>query len=861
MDALKENRLDALKSRNDLYDEIRAHKNYESWQLDILGLIPRDQALLSDYMFSVDVLIYEQEWTMIRDLLVDLALSQPVFVEVLYEELVKRVIAAGEAQAPIGKLLEVFVGVFGSLGSDLGNLDPYKDRPFIEVLRRLVRLFPGRIAVEVERLLRSNPTIGSPLATSLLRIISTEKLSSAESKDVAVAIWEAKIATHTATSEDLHNVMLRQIYLGDAKYALAAYDANSSLQANTQADVILLAAAQAKDWDRLQATFENLTTNFQEVLQSRHYGIILRALGELGGRNLLEEIFKRYSARNLEPGRGVYHAMIYSYQIMGDFARARYYFDQMIAKGIPPVRTSFQLMLAAYKEAKNLSEAMDLVHLASAEYHLAVTNQEITTLLSLCANRRDSESAERIFTWAQSLLKDKIDRITYNAYLQVLVECNKLDEAFAMYDSLQIPAGLDTLTILLSAAARWTLKDKFDFIVSEKERLGLRGDAKWYGAVMNFYSLSKDTAQLFNTLEEMKKAGFKPSAGHYSVILDHLTKVQNFDKGDEIVQEVMEQQVTPTFAFYEQWFRMMTAAQKSPGSDRAYQMLSKILDMGVFDATAVTTPRDAAPPGMFKAVVRKLLKTNRFERAYYLLSQANRQKNQRSPEPWKIAALFMEYYDASGRYEALSQAWERFISLLRQTFVPSTGANGQVVFGTPRRYRFDYSKQIDIRIRDLARQHKMALLVSLESDLKRIGLEMSSANLNHLLQELLSAGEALSERNSAKALGFDTRAFDIAESRLAVGYLRNLKRRRAKAAGELTADLDHGNMNLSRKSIAILAASLPRLENNLAHVKKISTDEANSLLLAQFGVLVPILQRADASRERRLAAQSQFRRS
>lgn len=848
-----ENRQQALSHRSALYDEIRARKAFDPWQLDVLGQIPSDQTLLSDYMFAIDVLISQQEWGMIQSLISDLAVSQPVYVEVIYGELINRAVHMPEETAPIGPLFEVFIGCFSSMGSDIGDLDPLKDRPFIEALKILVSTFPRKVLNETEMLMKANPPVGSSLASSILSILSTYK-NSDTSKDISRELWEAKLQTNTATPDDLYSTMIRQVYLGSPEYALEAYDLHPNLQRRTQADALLLATARSKDWDRLQAVFENLTENFQDVLKSKHYAIILQALGHLGGRNLLDDIFERYAERELKPTRGVYHAMIYSYRLMGDIKMVRHYFDEMLSAGIEPTRLTFQLLLSAYKDAKDLPNALDLVHFASSDYQLPVTNKEITTLLSLCADRRDLESTEKIYSWAVSLLGKKVDRITQNAYLSALVECNQYEKAKEVYDSFENP-GLDTLTIMLSFASRWTLSDQFQFFMSEKERLHLKGDSKWYGTVMTYYSLSRDTARLFEVFNEMKAAGIRPTAGHYSIILDHLTKMKDFKMGESIVQEVTDQQVTPTFTFYEQWFRMMTVSTEPTSRNRAYRMLSKILDMGVFDVDSASVPRDSAPPGVFQAVVRKLLKDNRFDRVYTLLSRAIKQS--RNSEPWKIAALYMEFYDASGRYEALGHAWARFLSALRPTFVPVTTSDEQVVYHLPQRYRFNYWRQINIRITDLARQNKLDMLISLERDLSKVGIGMSSENLNHCAQTMLAAAKSISESDPEKSLALQTRAYDIAESRLVPGYLRNQRRRRLKNAGELPEKLDHGNLQLSRKSIAFLASNLSSFTHNLAYVKKLDEDEAETLVSQQFPVLLGVLKRATEARQQRLRADQQ----
>lgn len=848
-----ENKQMALFHRSALYDEIRSRKAFDPWQLDVLGQIPSEQTLLSDYMFAVDVLISQQEWGMIQSLITDLAASQPVYVEVIYGELISRAVRMSEEMAPVGPLFEVFIGCFSSMGSNIGDLDRLKDRPFIEALKLLVSTFPQKVLGETEELIRANPPIGSSLATSILKILSTYKNTDA-SKDISRNLWEAKLRSNTATADDLYSIMIRQIYLGSAEYALNAYDTNPNLQRRTQADALLLATARSKDWDRLQAVFENLTENFQDVLKSQHYAIILQALGHLGGRNLLDGIFERYTERELKPTRGVYHAMIHSYRLMGDVKMARHYFDLMLEAHVEPTRITFQLLLLAYKDANDLPNALDLVHFASSEYQLPVTNKEVTSLLSICANRRDLESTEKIYSWAVSLLGDKVDRITRNAYMSALVECNQYEKAMEFYSSFENP-GLDTLTILLSFASRWRLDDQFRFLLLERERLGLRADSKWYGTVMTYYSLSRDTARLFEVFDEMKAAGIRPTAGHYSIILDHLTKMKDFKMGETIVQEVTDQQVTPTFTFYEQWFRMMTLSTEPSSRNRAYRMLSKILDMGVFDVSSTTVPRDAAPPGVFKAVVRKLLKDNRFDRAYTLLARASKQS--RNSEPWKIAALFMEFYDASGRYEALGAAWARFLSALRPTFVPVTSAEGQVVYHLPKRYRFNYWRQINIRITDLARQSKLDMLLSLERDLSTVGICMSSENLNHCSQTMLTAANSISESEPEKALALQTKAFDIAESRLVPGYFRNMQRRHLKSTGKLPKNLDHGNLQLSRKSIAILASNISGFTRNLAYAKKLDEEEAQELVSQQFPALLGILRRATDARERRSQAEQQ----
>lgn len=786
-----------LNSRFELYERVRGegmHDPQFEWCTSIIGCLPLDAIRYADMLFAVELLSNLKRWPELHRLILDLSRWTPLY----WEQLMLSVLEKSTSDMLAIKILELFGECCVNQKIDISKLKS-DEIPTLQICRAILNRFNSSEIVEsLDQIGSTNLVLANTLSTALSRtqlgsLINVSKLPSPigrsariksacpnNSQDLTERLWYWKLRRDLVSAEDLKVYMLYLVYNGRSSEALKVHDKYPNFHEGINFnETVLLAAAGAGNYSRLQSVFEEVEQNpaLIEKLGSRRYAIVLSALSYLGDAGVVGDIYQKLLESRPELlTRGVYHALIQSHSIRGDPKSARKVYDAMVDHGVKPNYTTFGLVLEAYRSSLDLKRALMFVgdELISQHQH-ALRNQELTMLLSLCGKRRDYKSAKFVWEWGNTLLKP--DRIAYNTYLHVLVSANEFDSAWSLYEEIENRFTLktDTLTIMLNAAGRSKNIEQFTSnIIAKKNELQLKSDEGWYVSLLSALAESGNLDEFEKSLKEMKKEGIKANASHHSLHLNLLAKSKQFAREYKYSQEMREAGIPINFAFIEQQLRHLVAPGSSQESQQsAHAAALALVRDGYFDPSAAMAPRGVIPVRVIEPVVMSLVKSGQFVSAKHLLDGL---RQQRAEEPSmrdenQIWALYMTIAEKSSNYAVINQLWTQFKTVLPNVYVLSEPANfssesgdasndggskltKKPVLKVAARYKKDFSKPVGVWIRQLERTRDLDGLLNLPKELEAMGLAFNGGNVNSYIIALVTVDEinlAFEIANSARS--------------------------------------------------------------------------------------------------------------
>lgn len=750
-DSVKSDENDALLTRSDLY---KFFQEYKQPKIEFLSAVPEKMITLADLKIMTDAVLFNRP-LMVGTLLRKLAPKFPTHVDYLLSYVISKL--------PTILGLPIFAGLLPDLGVNLANLKSYDQ--YVIILKQLVHKAGFNAALK--GYLNDDPESCGRLCSTLMRhfyyigALKTSQLA-----------WELKVKGGLATKDDLHWAMFMYINQGQAERALELYDEFPELHEPAQNDALLLAAAQAHKWELLQSTFESLSKNFEdsrkkgietseEDFGSKHFAIVLKALGQLGGPQILDNIFEALKNDKLELTLGVFHGLVYSFGLLGDVDKINSLYKEMLEANIMPTRTTFQLILKGYSRSRQLSDAMKMLGDMVGKYQIPLTNSEASMALSICATRRDLLSGRKIWNWINSLIRP--DLITWNTFLNMLAGTS-MHEAYTKFKSMPMEPDLITLTTVATPFAKMGNAQVIKDLDQRRRSLKLNEDPHWLGMMLMYYVQVGNSESAVQTFQRLKALNKKLPSGYYTALLDLFTRQKLFKEAKELIKNFDSSEADPGFDLYKKYFRAHSLSSLN-GLQFAHAVALKLLHEKFFDPKSRSLPRTSVPPSVVQPIIREHIKREQFTKAEELL-ELLRNQELKTPDVWQGTALYIELMHAMGKIELLGPLWDLFIKNLKDASVPTevtTKSGVKVVrYRVPPQYRFNYWRQINAFL-----EHQVALgneeVLRCDKILETYGLEMNTKNWNFLVKKLIDSGR----------VSWLVEAFSIVERKLAKNWLRS----------------------------------------------------------------------------------------
>lgn len=713
----------AMRHRDSLYKSV--NQELPVWALTILEGLPTNKRTVDDYRFALRILIRRELREEARNMLLSVARRHPLYWESLLNEIVP--------EEPVYWLLSVFAESLVAQGMTytLSHPGPPTDRILQRIVKRAFSLVEGPSSLSHILDSMSNTVISSRLGTAVLRACYASHLNPENT-----GIFDWKIQKHTATPDDLKYVLLALLRTGQPSHALRLFDIHKrslNIRGSGVDEVGLAAAASAHQWDRLEVMFNEMTAF------PNKYKTVLSALASLGGTQALEEIWHQLvNVDKIMPTYGICHAMMFSMRRLGETARVHHYFCELM-KYMAPLRSSFRILLGAYRDASDLQSALDLMSEMSGTHQLPLTAAEFSVLLSLCAKTRDLESSRTVWSWANSALVE-IDRPLKNSYLKCLVEANCQEEALQFWSEefTTNHQEIDTLTVMLGLAARRGNTQLFNVVRNIAEEQGTKLDGTWFVEVIRFYARVGDYQNASGQLLEMRRRHIEPNGDHYSLIGGLQTKYRLVDESADTYERAKESGAL-SFGFMGQQLRLLARNKDVKVRRIGERVALDLLKRGGNDPASDVLARSKVPVSTVKATIRTSLRPGGDPKmARRILDKLH--DNPTSTQPWMVWGQELIYYSSLQKWKKFQSAWVNFFESVKQN---ATVLQVDKSYKLPPRYRLVFEQQITARIRHLATEQNDGALKNLPEELNSIGINFTRRNWNLWVCALAETGNVV----------------------------------------------------------------------------------------------------------------------
>lgn len=688
-----------------------------------------------------------------------------------------------------------------------GTLLYTKDGPNLEERSLLLLIFnlcpETTISSLINRFLDEEQSIqSSNLASTTLYVLSHELMTNPTSETELLLIFRHKKSWQVATPLDL---TLTFDYLYAQKHyqeALAEFDDSPLLHRNSHFDTLLKCHAALKNWAALQKCFESLFGR-GELPNLEHYRIVISALSELGRVDIVDLLFDGLVSRKFEPSVAIFNSMLYTRFAFGSHALVMKLYKQMHLFSVEPDHLSYIIMLMSCRDMRNLDSAMILIKEMLVK-ELPVGNKELSILLSLCAKRRDCDTAQSIWKWAEEKAGIVPDEVSYNSLISVYCDSGQLSEAKELYSKMKesgVVPTTSTLSIFLFPAARLKDENLMNWAQAELTILGLERTSKWYAGELFYLSQTSQLEKALELFDKMKiinaspeSTVFKLNARHYGIMVDLLARFRKLDEAEEIYKELRNSNIVPTFKIQAKYLALKARSSNRNEVDGSLTAASENFlrqSKTVLDLTSDLVPRNQLPSEMLKVVARELCRKKDYFSARLLVAEFIEAHSplKQYQEDYKVYALMLEIFAKGGYFAEISNYWNLFLNAIRaRCYVPvKTNASTSAKMTLPWRYRKEYYKQIDSKLLELSFYGRQRAMMSFHYGLEEEGFAFTSKNYNTLAKALIQDDQTILE------------GWDIVEHCLLSNYKTSSKNTISRSTRKLLqANLDTA---IQRKSI------------------------------------------------------------
>lgn len=706
-------------------------------------------------------------------------------------------------------LFQLYYSIILKQLGTLRLLDTDKYKIERRILANMLHNEKPKIVLRIlKQLLTTNPAFSHMFATTIIDIsYRTHNFS------FVTEVWLIKENQKMASTYDLFKTMSSFIQLKQPDNALNIYQQNPDLHADWLFAIVLKTYAIKQDWVGMQRVFESLFDR-KGLPNVEHYRIVMDAISKMAGIEIVELMYKNMLSLGLQPTVHIYNALLFSYYAFGDVNGLKRLFKELEESEIRPNMHSYNILLMMYRDTKDLDSAREVLR-TIIEKKFPVERSLLTTIISLCAERKDPINGEAVFHWIKEA-GHYPDITSYNALLTCYVKSRFKTETVALFAEMKkkrIPLRIDTLTIMLSYYAQVKDIDGIDNLMNEMMEKNIIPDAKFYSVLLDYFCNSNQIEAAEELIESMKQSPQNPgpSIYHLSILMGGYLRKKRFSDVIKVYNSLQDYNIQPTFHTSALF---LTALQRSGKrnyklKDRAASLLSEFLsDTESLDLTSDYTPRNVVPPQLVKVVMRRYADAGNPQKVLEIMNEMSKQNAEYAAIDHVI--VLRKLLEAAGRsadWELFNQYWDEFIKAERKTYVPREVKHKntkKIIDQIPLPDSFSNNKVFRYKIFQLVTFGQYSQIIPFIHMVEGEGFRLSNKLLNEIVRLLVESDQTVFD-------GFMIAHKYLEEFELKRKQLRPLYMNQQLDLKDYQARI--GQFNIQRETKSSLSKNLYRLVN------------------------------------------------
>lgn len=653
----------------------------------------------------------------------------------------------------------------------------------------------------LRRLMVEKPAFAQMLATTCLDI---EHFNN--NYPAVVDLWRVKEDLNLCSAFDLFRAMGALLHTKDYDTGLRIYQRNPDLHADWLFDIVLKTYAFKQDWEGMQRVFESLFGR-GDLPNIKHYNIVMEAISKIAGVDIVDFMYKNIKARKLEPTVAIHNSLMYARYALGDVKGVRAAMDRIKDDGLKPDERSHMILLLTYRDSRDLTAAMGVLAIMT-QNGFKISRTVLTTILSLCAERKDPLNAEKVMKWIRQLGHSP-DITCYNTLLECYMESNYLKKADALFERMGregMPLRIDTITIMFQHYARMQRTAEISRLYNEMSRLQILPDAKFYSVMLEYLVKAGKFNEAEQMLLELENTPIQSNIYHYTILMRGYMQHHMFASVYEVYERLESKNLTPTFETISVLIESLQRDDRNYGVNGAGETLLEEYLSGDrrMDLTSKYLPRNILNPEMYKAVLHGYARRGESEKIPVMLEKLRQNGGEHHvAENAMILRKLAETYGMAKQWDEFDHYWTLLRENLAKQYVPTRQfSTGKVVSAIPRTERFSNDKVFRLKFQEMMQFGEIEKIIPLILKLEREGFQLSNNTQNQIVS-LLSSDDSTLEH-----------CFKFAEKRLLHGSLKRMHAENIFRNGEINADQKRriiGYYKISYNSVSILTNNFDRL--------------------------------------------------
>ncbi|CAN6614170.1 pentatricopeptide repeat-containing protein Pet309p, mitochondrial [Trichomonascus vanleenenianus] len=792
-------RLSATNMRKKMcnYLQESTHNNALDWIMASFTMVPADKLTVGDYLSRIELLFTAGELDAMYGVLAQSTkhLTHSNALNLL--EMTVKFLLDSQCKDRATIALSCSYHVFMNLDDALEVLEKKRfPKQEEQILQAVIREGGHDLRGPIKKLIQQDGLFGSIFATDVMNVALRSETT------LAPAVWKLKVALNVVSPWDLYHTMHYNISHKAYSKALRAYNAFPNLHTDIHHELMLALYANKKDWQQLQTYFSNLS-DYDHLPTLKHYAIVMRAISKIARVDIVDVLFNGLLQDRLKPDASILNAMIYARYALGDTKSVELFFKSFDKFEVAPTSTSYLILMMAYRDARDMTSALSLIHEMADKKDLELSQAIISVFISLCSRRRDPNSALSMIDWLMTR-GESISLVVYNSLLHCLAESNRIDEAFELYRNIkkEFTPQIDTVTSILGAAVRLGRMNYIQSLYHDFHKYQMVPDEKWFSVMIHYYTKHRRMNHALQIFEHMRKSGIRASAYHFTILMDGALSMRRPKLAVKLYQRMQNEKISPTFISHAMYIR----AKSYTGDEKDYEETRRLMydfladDDGFIDLTSTDTPRNVVSPKMLKFALIGSFMHRKPQDAVDLLEHYCAE-NPQMRNHLQVLRSRIQVHRFAKNWGEVEIAWKQFIMALKKSQVLVQTEPKSMVYQVPHRYAKDFTREINAKIEQLANFGEFSEILRLPSRIRRIGLELTNSNWNTIVRCLLNDFDLI------------PKAFRLSESHLIKPYVRYV----------------HDKMRYFRESRLQKRVPQPKYKLNVATIRELQQNYNNLL--------------------------------
>lgn len=812
-----------LEIRKDVYKKLISLTAPERFEyiLKIFNLIPTQK--IARYDFGANIVATSRlDFKNIENVLFESMkyLSNSSVLDLLYSSVTLIFGLAkkdGDLYSTTQKCLVIFYSIILKQLGTLRLLDYSLYESERDILSYIMDQSNSDIIVQIlGKMMDHNPRFSQMLATTILDLYYKKR----QYEDV-VKIWTLKEKQGFASPFDLLRVMKSYSELQLPELAIQAYEKHTDIQAYWHFDVLLRSYAQNQDWVGMRHTFDSLFGR-GDLPNIEHYRIVMESIAKIADIDTIQFLYQNLTARHMEPNVHIFNAIMYAQYAYGNVTGVREAFEALEAAGIKPNSRTFDILLMVYRDARDVESAISVMRMMY-ERSLPIHRSYITTLLSLCARRKDDVQADLIFGWFKQLGIEP-DLIAYNALLYCYTQAYKPIKVRDLCEEMRekkLEFGIDTLTVLLEHYSGLKRENSVRSILDQIVKRGMRPDYKFYAVLLDHFSKNHEMEKAESVINYLKAETKGPTVFHYTILMKGYLYDNNYEKVIEIYNSLEDNGIKPTYHM----MAVITTAMRGMGiesgrldlTQESLNLVNNLLENpDTFDITSNHIPRNIPPPDVATALIQDSLGDPSKESVESII-QRMRDPNIMMNNLYSLRNILLDF-GYRNEWDKFDQYWDLFMELQRKQYVKrrSKGSD-EYVDKIPKADRMINDEIFRLKIRYLSIYNSFDIIIPFVREMEEEGYKMSNELLNDVVQLLLPYEETVES------------AYEFVEARLMKYQYKRLLLNQMYERNQISEEQvikELGSYRISQETINALKEAFPNLLKIISVQENISLNKA-----------------------------------